>query len=206
MLDFLFPQTLEKVNSSFNGEIKVIKQFGHIAVWVEGFEQSGPIVEKLWKQSINLLKPLTSAEILILGLGCGVVAKLLSAHIPNASLTGVEIDPLMIKIGKKYFALDKIPNLEIICADAKKFTGKQKFDVIIIDLYKGSKFAKEFLEDNFLSNVSNLLTSEGTAIFNCLTFGKNKEECEEFESKLKRHFQLQQKIKTDYNNLFKMVK
>jgi len=43
-----------------------------------------------------------------------VAAKIISEKFPNAKITGIEIDPMMVEIGKKYFGLEKIfnpPNL-----------------------------------------------------------------------------------------------
>lgn len=109
-------------------------------MWVGGYEQSGPLVEEVWKKALKALD-FTPKNILILGLGCGSAAKVISKKFPTAKITGVEIDPVMIKIGKKYFGLGKIPNLKITCADALNFVKKtkQKFDLILVDVYVGGK-------------------------------------------------------------------
>lgn len=128
------------VDSKFNGQIKIKKYLWETSVWVGGFEQSGPLVKAVWK---NALKNVTIApkNVLILGLGCGIAAKLISKKFPNALIIGVEIDPVMIEVGKKYFDLEKIPKLKIVCKDAKTFLGKnkKKFDLILVDVYLGNK-------------------------------------------------------------------
>jgi precorrin-6B methylase 2 len=154
MLDYLFPITLEVVKSRFNGNIKVVKFQNKISVWVGGYEQSGALVEKVFS-CIGLQE---YRDVLILGLGCGSIVK----YLPNSKITGVEIDPEMIKIGKKYF---NYQNTKIIIGDATKLNFKNKFDLIIVDLYK-SGVADIFIPD------PKLLKRNGTVIFNQLDFNK----------------------------------
>lgn len=160
MLDWLYPQTIEKFPSKFNGEIKVTKSRGKYSVWVGGFEQSGPIyVEKFWKKALKEVLLGTQEDllknVLILGLGCGTLVKLISQKWPLARITGVEIDPIMISLGKKYFGLDNYKNLKIVLGNAKK----QKlsgFDLVICDAYFGNK------------NQLDKIKAPGTIIFNNL--------------------------------------
>lgn len=139
MLGWFYPQTIETVSSPYNGQIKVTKFRGKYSVWVSGFEQSGPVyVEKIWRRALRHSGLSRIVNVLILGLGCGSLVKLISKKWPKAKITGVEIDPVMISLGKKYFNLEKFKNLKIIQDDAKK----QKlsgYDLIICDAYLGGK-------------------------------------------------------------------
>ncbi len=138
MLDWLYPQTIEVVTSKINGQIKVTKFRGRYSVWVGGFEQSGPVyVEKVWREALERIK-FTPKKVLILGLACGTLVKLLTTKWPKAKITGVEIDPLMIQLGKKYFGLGHYKNLTIKIADAKK-ANLPRFDLVLADTYLGNK-------------------------------------------------------------------
>lgn len=156
MFGWLYPQTIETVASKFNGQIKVTKFRGQYSIWTSGFEQSGPIyVEKVWKKGLEKINFLPK-NILILGLGCGTVVKLISQKWPRARISGVEIDPVMIKLGKKYFGLDNFSQLKIILGDAKK----QKlsgYDLIICDAYLGAKDQLSKLKSKIvvMSNILN---------------------------------------------------
>ena len=158
---------LEKRTSKLNGEIKVTKSFGRVSVWVGGFQQSGPLVAKAWQKGIS--KVAKAERILVLGLGCGSIAPLLIKKFPDAKITGLEIDPIIIEIGKKYFGLDKYKNLKIVNSDANKFTMKEQFDLVIIDMYKGG-------ESRINRDFSKLLKKGGTGIINRLENLKNKME------------------------------
>ena len=45
---------------------------------------------------------------------------------PHAQITGVDIDAVMLSLGKKYFGLSDIPQLSLIVADAKDFVQRSK--------------------------------------------------------------------------------
>lgn len=162
----------EIIESPLNGRIKVKSFLGRFSVWVGGYEQSGPLVERVWKKALQeVVSPRQDhllRKVLILGLGCGVAAKLISEKYPKAKITGVEIDPQMIDIGRRYFSLGGIPNLKVICADAKDFfrNNKVKYDLILVDAYIGNR-AADFPKANLP------LTKTGFAIFNVLKDNKN---------------------------------
>ncbi len=142
MLDWLYPQTVEVIKSKYNGEIKVGKFRGKYSVWVGGFEQSGSVyVEKIWRKALSNLTIKGCGKVLVLGLGCGTVIPLVLKKCPKASIVGVDIDQVMIDLGKKYFDLNKYKNLKIVQADALQYTSvlKQKFDLIMVDIYQGEK-------------------------------------------------------------------
>ncbi len=163
MLDWLSPQTVAILQSKFNGEIKVVKTRGQYAIWVGGFEQSGLLVENVWQKGLREISFLPK-NILILGLGGGTLAQLINNKWPSAKMTGVEIDPAMIKLGKKYFGLSNFKNLEIIIKDVNLFSSRQKFDLVLVDLYRGG-YSKKFSGKKFLSK-------NGVIIANVLTFPK----------------------------------
>lgn len=112
---------LETTQSSFNGRILVEEDLlGHRRLVVGGLTQSGKKVENLWKDAFVGFRicDLRFKSCLILGLGAGSAARLISMFYPKVKITGVEIDPEIIAFGKKYFELGRIPNLEVKIADA----------------------------------------------------------------------------------------
>lgn len=163
MLDWIYPQVVETVNSPINGLIKILKLRGQYSAWVGGFEQSGSFyVQKIWKKKLGEIK--TNIESgLVLGLGCGTVAKLLFDRWPDMAIVGVEIDPVMIRLGKKYFGLDQTPKLKIVKQDGFQFvkSTQQKFDLILLDAYIGN-------QKKAISIPQRLLTENGAVITNNL--------------------------------------
>lgn len=171
-------------------------------VWVDGAEQSGPWVRKIWEKALERIKfPITSC--LILGLGGGVAAGLVAKKFPGAKITGIEIDPEMVDYGRNNFGLDKIQDLKILIGDAFRQLPKlkNKYNLILVDLYVGKEFPKKASGDFFLKNLGQKLTENGVVIFNRLTIKKGDFDREEFLDKLDRFFAISGETKVDYNIL-----
>ena len=98
---------VEEFESKFSGKIAVKKiwEWGwQYYVTTDNLTQSGGLIGDLWKPIISNIQCLMS-NVLILGLATGTLAKLINKKFKNAKITGIEIDPVMINIGKKYFDL-----------------------------------------------------------------------------------------------------
>lgn len=189
-------KVLEERKSKYNGELRVVKTFG-MGTYIQsnGLTQSGGIVETIWKQTFRFLnhKSLIIDHVLILGLGGGTVAKLIKEKWPKAKITGVEIDPIMVELGKKYLGLDHT-NIKIEIADAVDFLTHRsslatgKYDLIIVDLYNGDKFPKQFETENYIRLTRSDLSRSGIAVFNRLYYGEKRPQAVKFGNKLGKIF------------------
>ncbi len=174
---------LEERDSKYNGHLRVLRTWGMgTYIQAEGLTQSGGIVESIWKSTLKKVKYGEIKSILILGLGGGTLAKLLRKKYPNAKITGVEIDPIMIELGKKYLELDKY-NIDIKIADTNKFK-LGEYDLVIVDMYSGDNFPKEFESEEFLKK----LTKYKTVIINRLYYGEKRPDTVRFGNKLEKLF------------------
>jgi len=181
-------KTLEERESKFNGHLKVSRSLGFgTYIQADGLTQSGGIVGVIWKPTLKKIKDqkLKIKSCLVLGLGGGTAAKYIRLFWPDAKITGVDIDPDMIALGKKYLGLDQI-NVEIKIQDAYNFKGK--FDLVIIDLYNGEHFPEKFGDTQFLNKVKLSLTENGVAVFNRTYYGDKRPETVKFGNKLKKIF------------------
>ena len=175
-----FPQVVYRTSSPINGEIKVISTFGKYSISVGNLTQSGPIVEGLWKEAIKSIKyqVLSIKKILVLGVGGGSVIKVLHQYFPQAKVTGIEIDPKMIEVGRKYFNLDKY-QANIIHSDAFTFVEhlkQEKYDLIIVDILLGRKTPERLTQKSFLNKLKVLLNKNGIIIFNRLRLKESKDD------------------------------
>ena len=177
MLDWAFPQTIETIVSPINGQVRIVKFQGKYNLWAGGAEQSGELVEKLWRD--GLLKGIISSQqqsihkILILGLGAGSIVKVLHNIFPNLEkIVGVEIDPIIIDLGKKYFGLGNIPELRIVMSDANEYVTslKEKFDLIVLDCYKGKNWDPNISSLKFVDSCQSKLNKGGLLVMNLLDF------------------------------------
>ncbi|MFZ3301906.1 MAG: class I SAM-dependent methyltransferase [Microgenomates group bacterium] len=174
---------LEERDSKYNGHLRVLRTWG-MGNYIQagGLTQSGGIVESIWKSTLKIVKNKEIKSILILGLGGGTLGKLLRNKYPNAKITGVEIDPIMIELGKKYLDLDKY-NIDIKIEDTNKFKFGE-YDLVIVDMYSGDNFPKEFESEKFLKK----LTKFKTVIINRLYFGDKRPDTVRFGNKLEKIF------------------
>ncbi len=164
---------LEELSSPINGKIQVVKTFEGVRILVGGVSQSGWLVKKIWKTVLAKINKegFVSKRVLILGLGGGSVAQVVQGFWNDAKIVGLDKDPKMVELGKKYLELSKIRNLEILIDDAGEFLSKErkgKFDLILVDLYKGGKIPVRFRGVKFMKNVYRKLAPGGIAAFNHL--------------------------------------
>ncbi len=178
------PKVISEFKSLYNGQIQVKQDGTNRYVSVGNLTQSGGVVADVWRPILKKFSPF-EAKWLILGLGAGTVAKLIPQP---ARITGVEIDPVMLAIGRKYFGLDKIPNLKILNIDAKDYLLKtnDQFDFVLVDLYLGDQCRTFVYTPRFLKDIKQL---GHVAIFNHLFYDDAKHrKAEELVKKLKAIF------------------
>jgi spermidine synthase len=162
------PKIIETVTSDVNGQIVVYKDQTGIRLSVGGLTQSGRLIEIIWEKPLAQLKKYPVGSILIIGLGGGSILKLTHRFWPKAEVTGIEIDPRMIDLGKKYLGLNADDKPRIILGDAYRELPKlpQKFDLILIDAYRGEDRPKAMQSSEFVRQIYRHLTLGGLAVFN----------------------------------------
>ncbi|MFA6475202.1 MAG: fused MFS/spermidine synthase [Patescibacteria group bacterium] len=116
---------------------------------------------------------------LVLGLAGGTLTRELTTLYPALHLTGVEIDPAIVGVAKKYFHLDDQP-INIVIADGRQFIKftDQQYDIIYMDVFTNEYYIPwhmttvEFFEELAARQPTNGLvamnigsTSEHTLLF-----------------------------------------
>lgn len=130
-------------------------------------------------------------HILVLGVAGGSVVKTINNEIKYLNkITGVEIDPGVIALANDFFGLNQISNLELINDDAFEYVlrTKEKFDLIIIDIFQDTKMPNFLFESFFVSRILEICSSNGIILFNtmCLNETDNKRNVTYLEA-LKKH-------------------
>jgi len=76
-------------------------------------------------------------RVAILGNAAGTTARALGVYYPEASIDGVELDPAVSRVGRRYFAMDENPRLTVHDADARPFLRSTDvdYDLIVVDAY-----------------------------------------------------------------------
>jgi len=210
VLSILTPTLVESQKSDINSSIGVYKFLGTYRIVVDNLTQSGGLVKSIWHKVVDHLidrdfQNKSPNNILILGLGAGSAAQECNFMWPSAKITGIEIDPVMIELGQKYFRLKDTTNLTIKNDDAFEWIkkNKEKFDLIIIDMYLGKLFPKKAENDTFLTLVKKTVNPGGLVIFNRLISNNNHEAIEKFYRQLTHVFSQVRTIPTPVNRVFK---
>ncbi len=76
-------------------------------------------------------------RVAILGNAAGTTARALGVYYPDAEIDGVELDPAVSRVGRRYFGLEDNPRLTVHDADARPFLRRtdSRYDLIVVDAY-----------------------------------------------------------------------
>jgi spermidine synthase len=111
----------------------------------------GIAVHSIWRRDAVLTggewdAPLAAAPLLgrslrrvaILGNAGGTTARAMGVFYPQARIDGVELDPAVSEVGRRYFGLEDNPRLRVVTADARPFLRRtnERFDLIVVDAYR----------------------------------------------------------------------
>lgn len=113
------------------------------------------------------------ASALILGLGGGTLAHLLHRCTGVSRIVGLEIDPVVMELGRRWFYLDCTDGLTVIEADAVTWLQDRaaagvRFDVVIDDLAVGDDAPDGTPDPEWLELLLAVLTPEGVLTLNRL--------------------------------------
>ena len=200
---FLFPKIIAEKKSPHNGLIKVYKLRGKHSISVDNLTQSGGLLIPIWRRGLKEVKSQKSKvkSCLILGLGGGTAAKEVAKNWPGVKITAIEIDTIMVELGKKYMGLDQIKNLKIIIGDAFKIITRRyqldalprrqassRYDLILVDMYQGKNYPEKAKSSQFFKSLKKLLATKGMVIFNRLNWEKNDQDIADHIADLKKYF------------------
>jgi len=141
-------------------------------------------------------------KVCILGLGAGVVVKLLNRVYKIERIVGVEIDKVVVGLGREFFDLND-NNLEVYIQDAAEYVKKtlRKFDLILIDTFKDDEIDLRCSCQEFYSKVIKLLKPGGIVLANRANTQNQEKTNKEFRLEFPRLF-TQCYALTVRNNIF----
>jgi predicted membrane-bound spermidine synthase len=114
--------------------------------------------------SISFLKHEALHTALIIGYGGGALAKVLENK--PFQVDGVELDQRIIDVSKNYFGVR--PNAKLYSADGRTFIRqcKEKYDVIVLDVFKGENLPFNLFTVEALAQIKKCLQPNGYLIIN----------------------------------------
>ncbi|MGL9620509.1 fused MFS/spermidine synthase [Bradyrhizobium sp. U531] len=173
------PRLLESRESLYNNiyvyqrSQYVILTFGHNKqIYAESVFNSGDDRELLLTYTQLMTAGLMYAKnvqsILEIGTGGGRTAWYLHRFLPDIRVTSVELDPAVVELSRKYFGLKDEPNFRVEAQDGRLFLSqsKDKYDVIMIDAYRGPFVPFHLLTKEFYQLVRDHLAEGGVVVQN----------------------------------------
>ncbi|MFV8269533.1 spermidine synthase [Flavobacterium sp. GT2N3] len=179
IFSYLIPIKIYETKSSLSKSIEVTWANGELVLDSENSNYSYGSLQRILRlglKNIGYEKIVPMNHILVLGVAGGSVIKTLVHEIKyKGKITGVEIDPEIIKIANTYFKLDEVKNLEIVIEDAFEFVlkTKTKYDLIIIDVFQDTTMPNFLFETFFINRICSLLKSHGFILFNTMLLNKS---------------------------------
>jgi spermidine synthase len=174
ILSYFITIKIHTVNSAISKSIEVTWSNGELVMDSENANYSYGSLQRILKlglKTIGFNKITAMDHVLVLGVAGGSVIKTLVNEIKfKGRITGVEIDPDIITIANQYFKLNQIKQLEIVIDDAFEFVfkTKEKYDLIIIDVFQDTTMPNFLFEAFFTDQICLLLKSKGVVLFNTM--------------------------------------
>ena len=174
LLSYLIPIKIDETKSDINKNLEITWNNGQLVLDSKNTNFSYGNLQKVLRfglKKIGFERIKSLENTLIMGVAGGSVIKTLVDEIKyKGKITGIEIDAETINLANKYFGLDKTENLQIIIADAEKFVAetKETYNLIIIDIFQDNIMPDFLFENVFITNVLNVLNTNGYIIFNTI--------------------------------------
>lgn len=102
-------------------------------------------------------------RILEIGLGGGSTAWYIHKTFPQSTITVVELDPIVVELAQKYFFIKPVENFQIEVLDGRMFLTRttSKYDIIMIDAYRGPFVPFHLLTKEFFQKAKERLSPGG---------------------------------------------
>jgi len=197
------PRVIYETESEINGKIMVIDVGETRKLSVGGFIQSvnpdSPSISRtVWGRVIDIMKENEPGlrSVMILGLGGGTMAHLISRAFPGISITSVELDSVVFEVAKKFFAVESIRNHKIIVNDALRVVaspeefgiGKHSLGCIIVDIYCGEEYPNLGTTGSFFDGIKNVVAPGGFVVFSRIYLGIHQDDVNRFIQIVETHF------------------
>lgn len=112
-------------------------------------------------------------RVLMIGLGGGTGAKQFSHRYDDISIDVVEVDPMVVDVARRFFAVASSDRLRIHISDGRTFLKRstERWDLIIIDAYSTSRYGDtipaHLATQEFFRDAASHLTAGGILHFHC---------------------------------------
>ena len=171
ILSYFFDISIEKKQSNFSGELEILLSRGRLALCTKNAMYSFDDLYLNFRTAFSVLNinKFKTDKVLLLGAGLLSVPYLLEKkHQKSFVCKAVDIDPMVLEAAEKYGLPKLTSQIELHCADAADFvlSDKEKYDLIVVDIFIDDAVPTLFETEDFLKALKNLLADKGLVMYN----------------------------------------
>jgi spermidine synthase len=113
------------------------------------------------------LKP-DAARTLVIGLGGATVVKRMWRDYPNMRIDAVELDPEVVDVAYRFFALPEDERIRVFTDDGRRFveTAKDTYDAVLVDAFDEDRVPRPLTTEEFMRTTRDLLVPDGVMAYN----------------------------------------
>ena len=174
LLSYILPVKIYQKKSEFSKNLEVTWNNGYLVLDSENTNYSFGSLQRVLKKGLKYIgyeRIQNFESILVLGVAGGSVIETLKKEVKfEGKITGVEIDAAVVELATKYFGLGNYNNVSIVIDDAFEYVlkTKEKYDLIIIDIFQDTTMPNFLFEDFFINRINFLLNVNGFILFNTM--------------------------------------
>ena len=118
--------------------------------------------------TLGIAYPAKVERIAEIGLGGGRTVSYLNATLPDTAILAIELDKDVVDLAKKYFQFKETARLRTVVSDGRAYLMKDqdKWDIILIDAYRGPFVPFHLLTREFYNLVKSRLNPGGVVVQN----------------------------------------
>lgn len=178
-------------------EFETRSTFSHIRIRRSGSVRTMIFVrdsgEEAWESQMNLRSPHVlrftylqhmfasylllpeQNRVMIVGLGGGSMVHFLQKYDPKVRIEAIEIDPVVVELAERFFAVRQNDNVRLVVADAFDYLKRtqNRYDVIYMDAFLKPSAGTDdtgvplrLRTQEFYRQIQKLLTENGSVVFN----------------------------------------
>lgn len=114
-------------------------------------------------------------DILIIGLGGGMLSRMLSHYFPTANVVTVELDPKVFELAREHFGFTQTERSKVVVRDGRVYVKRAlkddapRFDLILLDAFRGGFVPYHLTTKEFMEQCKQLLKPGGLVVSNLRT-------------------------------------
>jgi len=111
-------------------------------------------------------------KVLVVGLGSGSVPKRIISDFPGVAVDSIELDPVVVEVARRYFALRDDPRHRIFVQDGRQYVRRTDtmYDLIVMDAYHAEGVPFHLVTREFFQQVKSKLAPGGIVAANIVGF------------------------------------